>query len=80
MSSLLIAIFIAYVAWNAIPAGAEYLHLFRIVGTVTFMTYAFSTMADSIWFARPWRSWLLGAFDALSYAGVMAGVFGWLWR
>ncbi len=79
LSSILIALFLAYVAWHAIPAGAEYLGVFRIVATVAFMTYAFGSMADSIWFARPWSSWILQAFDALLYGLVLGGIFGWLW-
>lgn len=79
LSSILIAAFLAYVGWHAVPAGAEYLQVFRIVATVAFMTYAFGSMADSIWFARPWSSWILQAFDALLYGLVLGGVFGWLW-
>ena len=77
--NLVVAVFVAYVAWHAVPAGAEYLHVFRIVGTVTFMACALGSMADSIWFGRPWASWARQALDALLYAGAMGGVFGWLW-
>lgn len=79
VANIVVATFVAYVAWHAIPDGAEYLHVFRIVGTVTFMAYAFGSITDSIWFGRPWGSYFLQAFDALLYALVMAGVFGWLW-
>jgi hypothetical protein len=78
ITNIVVAVFVAYVAWHAVPAGSDYLQVFRIVGTVTFMTYAFGSMADSIWFGRPWSSWFRQAFDSLLYAGVMAGVFGWL--
>lgn len=77
--NVVVATFVAYLAWHAVPAGAEYLHVFRIVGTATFMAYAFGSMADSIWFGRPWGSFFKQAFDALMYGLVMAGVFGWLW-
>lgn len=79
LCSLVVAFFVGYLAWHAIPAGADYLDVFRITGTVTFMTYGLGTMGDSIWFGRPWGSWALGVFDALLYAGVTGGVFGWLW-
>ena len=72
LSSVLIATFTGYVAFHSVMAGAEYLTVFRIVGTVTFMAYAFGTMADSVWFGRPWKSWMLGAGDALMYALVTA--------
>lgn len=79
VSNVLIAAFTGYVAYHSLLMGAEYLTVFRIVGTVTFMAYAFGTMADSIWFGRPWKSWFLGAGDALMYALVSGGIFGWLW-
>jgi hypothetical protein len=43
------------------------------------MSYAFGTAYESIWMGKPWRSWLIGAFDSLLYGLVMAGTFGWLW-
>ncbi|MFN0099864.1 MAG: hypothetical protein ACKVS7_14415 [Gemmatimonadaceae bacterium] len=79
LSAILISAFVAYIASNAVAADASYLHVFRITGTVTFMAYALGTISESIWFARPWKSQLLNAFDALLYAGITGGVFGWLW-
>ena len=78
-SSILIAAFVGYIAAHTLAADAPYLHVFRITGTVTFMAYAFGTVSESIWFARPWKSQLLNAFDSLLYAGIIGGVFGWLW-
>jgi hypothetical protein len=43
------------------------------------MSYCFASIPDSIWFGRPWKSWILQAVDALAYGLVMGGVFGWLW-
>lgn len=79
ITNVLIATFTGYVAFHSVMAGAEYLTVFRIVGCVTFMAYAFGTVADSIWFGRPWKSWLLQAVDSMAYALVTAGIFGWLW-
>lgn len=76
---IVLSLFVAYVAWHALGAGAEYLRVFRIVGTVGFMACALGVVPESIWFARPWKSLALHAGDALMYALVMAGVFGWLW-
>jgi hypothetical protein len=79
VASIFVAVFVAYVAWHAVEPGAEYLQVFRIVGTVTFMTYCLGSIPDSIWFARPWGSWAREVFDAMLYAGVLGGVFAWLW-
>ena len=79
ISNIVISIFVAYVAYHALVPGAEYLAVFRVVGTVGFMSYAMGGMADSIWFGKPWKSWMLHAADSLVYGLVMGGVFGWLW-
>jgi hypothetical protein len=79
VSNILVAAGVAYVAAQALAPDAEYLAVFRIVGTVTFMSYCFASIPDSIWFGRPWKSWILQAVDALAYGLVMGGVFGWLW-
>jgi hypothetical protein len=79
LSSLVISVFVGYVAWHAIPPDAEYLTVFRIAGTLTFMANALGYMAESVWFARPWKSFAIQCFDSLLYAGVAGGIFGWLW-
>jgi hypothetical protein len=79
VSNIIVALFVGYVAWHAVPAGSDYLHVFRIVGTVGFMSYSLGAIGESIWFGRPWSSFALQAFDALLYGMVLGGVFGWLW-
>lgn len=79
LSSIVISVFAAYLAWHAIPAGSTYLTVFRVTGTVVFAANALGYMAESVWFARPWKSFLIQCFDSLLYALVAAGVFGWLW-
>lgn len=77
--NLVVAIFVAYVAWHTLEPGAEYLQVFRVAGTLTFMSCALGVVPEAIWFSRPWKSIALHAFDAALYAMVMGGVFGWLW-
>lgn len=77
--NVVVAAFVAYVAWHTLQPGAAYLEVFRVTGSVAFMAYALGTVPESIWFHRPWSSWLLGAFDALLYSLVLAGIFGWRW-
>ena len=69
----------AYVTWHALGPAAHYLAVFRIAGTVAVMSYGLGTIFHSIWYHRPWRSYLADAFDALVFGLVTAGVFGWLW-
>ena len=77
--NLVVASFVAYVGWHTLAAGTEYLQVFRVTGAIAFMAYALGTVPESIWFSRPWSSWLLGAFDSVLYALVLAGVFGSMW-
>jgi hypothetical protein len=71
--------FVAYLGYHTLQTGTAYLQVFRITGTATFMAYALATIPESIWFRRPWASYFLGAFDALLYALIAGGIFGWLW-
>lgn len=79
LSNIGIAFVLAYLAFAVLPIAAPYLKVFRVVGTAAFASYAFASIPEHIWFARPWKSWLLQAFDALLYALIIAGIFGWLW-
>jgi hypothetical protein len=76
---LFVSLFIAYVAAHALPRGAEYLNVFRIVGAVGFLAYAAGQMQNSIWWGKPWSVTWKDAFDGLVYGLVTAGAFGWLW-
>jgi Flp pilus assembly protein TadB len=76
---LVVSLFVGYVAAHAIPPGADYLHVFRIVGAVGFLAYGVGQMSASIWMAKPWSVAAKEAFDGLLYGLVTAGTFGWLW-
>jgi hypothetical protein len=77
--NVVVSVFTAYVVHHAFAGEtATYLDVFRIAGCVTFMAYAFGTVPESIWFGKPWSSWLLVAGDALVTALLVGGVFGWL--
>lgn len=77
--TLIVSLFVAYVAAHAIPPGAVYLHVFRVVGAVAFLAYALGHLPASIWMGKPWAVATKEVFDGLLYALVTAGTFGWLW-
>jgi hypothetical protein len=77
--SLVVAIFAAYIASRTVPPGTDYLHVFRVVGTVAFLSYAGGEIPPSIWMGKPWSITLKDVFDGLVYGLVTAGAFGWLW-
>jgi hypothetical protein len=70
---------VAYLTGLALPAGTEYMRVFRIAGTVAVLAHAFSNVNDSIWKGVTWDTTLRFAFDGLVYGLVTAGTFAWLW-
>jgi hypothetical protein len=76
---LLVNVFVAYIAWHAHPRpGWEYLKVFQVVGATAFLS-GMGVVCGSIWEGKPWSQSLKGLFDALIYALLTAGTFGWLW-
>jgi hypothetical protein len=76
---LIVSLFLAYLAGRTLAPGAEYLAVFRFVGTAAFLAYGLPSMVNSIWMGIPWSNTARHMFDGLLYALVTAGVFGWLW-
>jgi len=77
--TLLVGAFAGYVAWHALGAGADYLAVFRVTGTLAWMAYGFGEVTASIWKGQSWGSTAKFVFDGLLYALATAGAFGWLW-
>jgi hypothetical protein len=77
--SVLISVFAAYLTGRVLPAGAPYLEVFRVAGTVAFMGYAMALPQFSIWYKRNWGTTLRSMIDGLLYSLLTAGAFGWLW-
>ncbi len=77
--ALAVAFMAAYVASATLPVGAHYLRVFRVVGTVSFLTYVGGSVQSGIWMGKPWGSVVKDLADGLIYGLLSAGVFGWLW-
>ena len=75
----IVGVFAAYVSGRALAPGTHYLSVFRFAGVTAFCCYGMALLQNSIWFKRRWRQTLVSMFDALIYALVTAGTFGWLW-
>ena len=70
---------VAYVACLTLNAGADYMAVFRLTATVAWLAYGTATVPEAIWFGRPWSSIFKGFGDALIFALLTGGAFGWLW-
>ena len=76
---LVINVFAAYLAGRTLSAGAEYLAVFRVVGTVAFLGHGMGELTNWIWRGQSWGVTIRHLIDGLVYALLTAGVFGWLW-
>ncbi len=76
---VVVSVFAGYIGGRALGPGAEYLDVFRFVGTSAFMGYGLGLLQNSIWYKRNWMTTLKGVADGLVYGLLTAGTFGWLW-
>jgi hypothetical protein len=79
LNCVVVSVFGGYVGGRALGPGADYLDVFRFVGTVAFACYAMSLPQASIWYKRNWGTTIRLMIDGLLYGMLTAGVFGWLW-
>lgn len=77
--NIVVAFFAGYIASRVLAPGADYLQVFRVVGTSAFMGYALGLWQMTIWYKRSVITTLKSTFDGLIYASLTAGAFGWLW-
>lgn len=76
---VVVSLFVAYVVTRALPAGAGYLQVHQIAGSVAFAAYAFAVWPISIWYGRGLRLAVWETVDALILASLVGGTFGWAW-
>ena len=79
MYCLVIGVFTAYLTGRVLAPGTNYLAVFRVAGTVSFMAYGVGQLNDSIWKGQPWSNTIKHFIDGLIFALLTAGTFGWLW-
>ena len=77
--SVLMGVFVAYVAMLGLSRGSEFMAVFRMTGTVAILGYAISEIPNSIWKGRSWVVTLKFIFDGVVYGTVTGCTFGWLW-
>ena len=77
--TLVVSLLAGYLARATVAPGAEYLHVFQVVGAASWLAYAWAIPSDSIWVGKPWSSTFVYMIDGLIYAALTAGAFAWLW-
>ncbi len=78
--TLVVGMFVAYLGWHALGAGAPYLSVFRITGAAAVLAYALGGhITESIWKGLSWGTAAKFVVDGIIYGLVTAGTFGWLW-
>ena len=75
---LIVGVLCAYFVSRTLTPDADYLSVFRVAGTVAFVANSFALIPESIWFSRPWSMTAKNFIDALIYAALAGGIFGWL--
>jgi hypothetical protein len=74
-----ISFVIGYVASMVLATGMAFAWVFRVVGTVGILAYAFGTVSDAIWYGKPWSVVAKFIIDGVIYGLVTGAIFGWLW-
>ncbi|MCP4248103.1 MAG: hypothetical protein GY778_13745 [bacterium] len=77
--SVLIGVFVAYIAHLGLSPGTHYLAVFRVTGAVAVLAYGVAYIPNSIWKGGRWSTTLKFLFDGIIYGLVTGGTFGWLW-
>src|SRR5262245_33093940 len=75
--NLLVSATIAYVATLTISRGAEFMHVFRVMGTVAIAAFLFGWIPHAIWFSMPGRTILANVADSVVFGLITGLIFAW---
>jgi len=76
---LVVSATVAYLASEAVPAGASYAQVFQVTGVAALLGYVFGGLPNGIFFGTPTRFVLTNLFDAIVFTLVTAGIFAAMW-
>ncbi len=77
--NILAAFMAAYLATQALPAGAPGMDVLQFVSVVGFLTFGGAAIWGPIWMAQSWSMCLKALIDSLVYGLAMGGVFMAFW-
>jgi hypothetical protein len=78
-ANLAASVLIAYLAWAALGAGADFMSVLRIVGTAGILAYSFGFLSHDIWFGASGRAIVLKIVDGVVYGLITGAIFAALW-
>ncbi|MFQ5549955.1 MAG: hypothetical protein ACE5FJ_01810 [Gemmatimonadales bacterium] len=76
---LAVMITVAYLLTRTLDAGADYLQVFRVAGTITWVAFSVGHVQSAVWFAHSWSDAFKNVGDSLVYAVLAGGAFGAFW-
>ncbi len=77
--SIIIGIFVAYLASLSLSRGADFMAVFRLTATAAILGYGATHIVDSIWKWQRWGITIKFIFDGVLYGLATAATFAWLW-
>jgi hypothetical protein len=81
LMSLVIAAITTFLTSRVVPLDHAYAaRAAKLAGAITFLAYGFSSVQESIWMYRSWRSTATYLADSVLYAIGTGAVFLWLWK
>lgn len=76
---LVVASFAAFLGAHALPAGAPFADVFRVISPAAFMTFGLGVLPQMMWKGAPGAVIFKEVMDGLAYALLTGAVFGFLW-
>ena len=76
---LAVCLIAAYVGNKSLGEGASFFQVGRLVGALSFLSYAGGSVQYGIWMGKPWSSVAKDVLDAVIYAVIAGSVFGCFW-
>jgi hypothetical protein len=79
LNVVVISFVVGYVAAAALPATAEFMKVFQVVGATALLAYGGNAATKCIWEGAPWAGIVGSLVDALVYALATGAIFGAFW-
>jgi hypothetical protein len=75
----LITVFVGYITGLSMPAGSDYMEVFRVAGTTAILGHCMGGLVNDVFIGRPRRFIITNFFDGVVYALITAGIIASMW-